>query len=235
MAFTLNKKNSASALKSLSAFLACSIVILLLSGCSRPTPEYPLNTDNSRILETTGLAEVEVEADQSSDSSVTNSMIFSSLGFQKTGRFIETTVSGLGYTSISNSGITGTDGSFQYNEGEMISFHIGNIKIGQIIAKEIVTPLDLTPANQEISSDNIMLTNILQLLQTLDSDGDASNGVTIGKAVTDAAAELTGTPSINSVDFTENQELLIFVSSITNTSNFISANQALENFETYFH
>ena len=111
--------------------------------------------------------------------------------------------------------------------------------------KSLITPLDFT--TQQFTTDqfttdqftldqftldqeDIKLTNILQLLQTLDDDGDASNGINIAENVRLAAADLVLSVSIDDESFVENQELLTFIGSVSNTSNFISAEQALNHF-----
>ena len=199
------------------SLLACS----LLFGCNHPDPDYPLNTDNTRIVETPGLN----EPSDIENNPAMNSFVFSNLGFQRKGYFIDSAVGGLQYYSPSQKGITGEDGSFYYTEGEMIHFHIGNLQIGAAIGKTVVTPLDLV-----LNIEETQLTNILQLLQTLDSDGDANNGITINENVRLGAAELNFSSKISDEDFTENQNLLTFISRVSNTSNFISAEQALRHF-----
>lgn len=198
-----------------------------LSGCDRPDPDYPLNTDNTRVVETPGLA----PASLSTEPLVTESLVFSQLGFEKTGYFIDSAVSGLQYSSISRQGITSRSGSFEYIEGELIKFYIGNIEIGEVTAKTVITPMDFSVNKFAIDKDNIKLTNILRLFQTLDSDGDASNGITIDENVRLGARDLALSTSINDDGFTENHEVLMFISSVSNTSHFITTEQALNHFE----
>ncbi|MBV1882658.1 MAG: hypothetical protein KUG82_13555 [Pseudomonadales bacterium] len=200
------------------SLLACS----LLFGCNHPDPDYPLNTDNTRIVETPGLNE---PSDMENNPTM-NSFVFSNLGFQRKGYFVDSAVGGLQYYSPSQKGITGEDGSFYYTEGEMIHFHIGNLKIGAAIGKTVITPLDLV-----LNIDETELTNILQLLQTLDSDGDANNGITINENVRLKATEINFPIKINDDDFTDNQDLFTFISSVSNTSNLISPEQAHRHFK----
>jgi hypothetical protein len=96
--------------------------------------------------------------------------------------FIDSPVSGLGFDTSSESNLTDSNGNFRYTEGESVTFHIGNLYLGS--AKPVngkITPLDL------INSNNISDTKVvrmLQTLQTLDSDGDPTNGITIDPSVT---------------------------------------------------
>jgi len=93
------------------------------------------------------------------------------------GVFVDAAVSGLSYTSPSHHGITDEYGNFQYQPGEMVSFSVGDIVIGEALGADIVTPLQLVAgANDE---NNPRVTNIIRFLQSLDSDGDLANGIVI--------------------------------------------------------
>ena len=91
------------------------------------------------------------------------------------GRFLDSAVSGLWYQTATQSGYTSDWGSFSYVPGESISFYLGNTFLGEVIAQAEVTPLDLMQA----TDDPDKLQNLLRTLQTLDSDSDPSNGITI--------------------------------------------------------
>lgn len=95
--------------------------------------------------------------------------------------FVDSYVSGLEFESATQSGITDSNGNFTYQEGETVTFHIGNLYLGT--AKPVngkVTPLDIV-GTKNISDDKVV--RILRTLQTLDNDGDPSNGITIDIAV----------------------------------------------------
>ena len=62
-----------------------------------------------------------------------------------TGRFIDSPVEGLEFSTTTQSGITSKNGSFQYKIGETINFSIGDGKLGHAIAKPIMTSVDLVP------------------------------------------------------------------------------------------
>ncbi len=98
-----------------------------------------------------------------------------------TATFIDSPVTGLEFKSATQSGVTDHNGNFIYKEGESVTFHIGNLYLGSAKPKNgKVTPLDI------IGTTNVndpKVVNILQVLQTLDSDHNASNGITIDKAV----------------------------------------------------
>lgn len=104
-----------------------------------------------------------------------------------TGYFVDSPVIGLGYRSESfPDGATGTDGDFSYFRGDQITFFVGDLEFPAVPASAILTPLDMfgtdNPFNQSVA-------NTLRLLQALDSDGDASNGITISDNAA-AAAEM---------------------------------------------
>ena len=98
----------------------------------------------------------------------------------KTGYFIDSAVEGLEYTSGSIAGITGTDGSFKYEEGKPVTFKIGSMVLGSVtVTNSRVFPIDLVSGATDETHPNVSL--MAQILQTLDTDGDASNGITISQ------------------------------------------------------
>ncbi|MGD2063654.1 MAG: hypothetical protein PVF51_08750 [Nitrospirota bacterium] len=107
----------------------------------------------------------------------------------KEGQFIDAPVEGLTFVSGDQSGVTDAQGRFRYKEGATVRFAIGDIVLGEVPAKPIITPVDLvTGANDE---SHPAVTNIARLLQTLDDDGDPGNGITIPEAVRSQAAGLS--------------------------------------------
>ena len=119
------------------------------------------------------------------------------------GRLVDGPVEGVGYASGSLSGVTGSDGEFQYEEGSTIRFSIGDILLGQEVkARNLMTPLDLVPG---ASLDSPAVINIARLLQSLDAvRGDGK--ITIPDAVRNAAVttnEALGF-AIQSLDYADN-------------------------------
>lgn len=113
----------------------------------------------------------------------------------KTGIFRDSEVAGLKYETETKSGITDANGKFEYLEGETVTFYVGDILIGSGPASEDMTPISIaaTP-NATISSPEVK--NIAAFLQTLDSDNDASNGISINQ-------ETVAAISVNAIDFTK--------------------------------
>lgn len=112
----------------------------------------------------------------------------SSTDEKATGQFVDSPVQGLRYFTSSGSGVTTANGEFDYKDGDEIFFLVGNTLIGQSIAGPVLTPLDVVGEAQ--NADKSM--NILRFLQTLDENGDPSDGIVISENVT-ALAETTGT------------------------------------------
>lgn len=111
-----------------------------------------------------------------------------------TGRFVDGAVEGLNFSSGSQAGTTGVDGSFTYEVGQPVTFSLGGITLGTVAGKGIVTPVDLVPsASATAPESDPTVVKIVQFLLTLDADGDPSNGITIPSVVRAAAVGKTFT------------------------------------------
>lgn len=97
-----------------------------------------------------------------------------------TGQFKDSNTAGLSYVSGAQKGVTGTDGSFTYETGKIVTFSIGGVTLGSSNGKSIVTPVDLVADG---SSSSTEVQNIVRFLMMLDDDGDSSNGINISKEV----------------------------------------------------
>ncbi len=102
------------------------------------------------------------------------------------GVLYDSVVVGARYKTPTIEGVTNSDGIFKYHKGEKVEFFINSISLGKatpkdvpdslkdkVKANKIVTPLDLA------KNDNNKTVKIAQLLISLDSDGNASNGIDI--------------------------------------------------------
>ena len=97
-----------------------------------------------------------------------------------TGYFIDAAVANVDYTTTSGlSGTTDKFGRFQYNNDDRVKLYIGGLYLGEATPTEegLVTPKIL--AEGDVEKEKL----ILRTLQTLDADGDNSNGITISLAV----------------------------------------------------
>jgi len=102
------------------------------------------------------------------------------------GVFLDSAVQGLSYSTPTQQGITDENGEFDFLDGEIVTFSIGGIVLGSGTAKTIMTPVDLVASASTHTDPEV--TNISRFLQTLDDDGDPSNGILITEAVRTAAA-----------------------------------------------
>jgi Putative Ig domain len=101
------------------------------------------------------------------------------------GTFRDATVSGLGYSSGEENGVTDSKGKFNYEVGESVTFAVGKVILGTAAqGKELITPVDIVP-NGTGTSQQVL--NIVRFLMMLDQDGVPDNGIEISEAVRTAA------------------------------------------------
>ena len=107
-----------------------------------------------------------------------------------TGILVDSPVSGVAFVATSGkSGTTDEKGSFNFNHGDKIEFKLGGLTLGNIPGSQIVTPIELAGDNAN------KLQNLLVLLQSLDSDSDLSNGISISR---ETAAAVKGSINLDS-------------------------------------
>jgi len=113
-----------------------------------------------------------------------------------TGQFIDAPVAGLEYKCSSGTeGVTDLQGYFTCKQGDSVAFSINGLFIGSASAQSLITPITLAPDN------NTTVINIAQLIQTLDSDNNPSNGITIDANATEVQALKDVNVSMDAVDF----------------------------------
>ena len=100
------------------------------------------------------------------------------------GTFLDSAVEGLHYETATQSGYTDMDGTYYYREGETIRFHMGSVLLGEAMGQQYMTPVDLVPGATDETHPTV--TNICRLLQTVDEDGDPSNGIYVPHTVDQA-------------------------------------------------
>lgn len=98
---------------------------------------------------------------------------------KQTGQFIDSAVQGVRFQTESQEGVTDEEGNYDYKAGEEVTFSIGNIVFPSALAVKTVTPLTLADSED---LDNRIVINIARLLQSLDSDQNPANGITIDVA-----------------------------------------------------
>lgn len=107
-----------------------------------------------------------------------------------TGVFIDSAVEGLRYQTPTQEGMTDADGKYIYQSAEDVTFSVGNIAFPKVISQSIITPLELFDTTD---INDLSVVNALRLLQTIDFDGEASNGIQI----TQSAHDLFQTVSVD--------------------------------------
>ncbi|HAS8416841.1 TPA: adhesin [Vibrio vulnificus] len=79
-------------------------------------------------------------------------------------------------TATISDGVTTEGGKFTYLEGETVTFYLGDLTFPAVKAGAQVTPADIGGGLATTTT-----VNILQLLQSLDNEGNLSDGITIPK------------------------------------------------------
>jgi len=105
-----------------------------------------------------------------------------------TGMFLDSAVEGLSYETATHNGVTNAVGEFTYQADENVIFSIGDIIMPTVAANSVLTPLDV------MKTDNVnhpSVVNVLRLLQSLDEDGVADNGIKIPAVALELATGLT--------------------------------------------
>ena len=143
-----------------------------------------------------------------------------------TGYFIDSPVAGLSYTSGGQTGITGSDGSFTYEVGQPITFKLGSMVLGTVTVdkNKRIFPVDLVNGANDETHANVSL--MAQVLQSLDSDGDPSNGITISNQTRAAIAT-----AINLANVDPQAALTLIQSALGNTS-LVTPTQARDHIRT---
>ncbi|ARN72714.1 thrombospondin type 3 repeat-containing protein [Oceanicoccus sagamiensis] len=140
------------------------------------------------------------------------------------GVFIDSPVSNINYQTKTLKGVTDSNGAFQYMEGEVVTFSIGEIEVGRSQGQEQISPLDLVGTED---SENIEVINIARLLQSLDADGNPDNGIEITEQAKDNAL----TPVDFAADNFDEQVINLVASSGSETTELISPKAARNHLE----
>jgi major membrane immunogen (membrane-anchored lipoprotein) len=128
-----------------------------------------------------------------------------------TGYLVDSPVQNVDYDCITDGDlnkITGSDGAFTCRNMNQVRFRIGELVLGEIDALPAdgyVLPQDLVGANREQIKENANVMAMAQLLQSLDEDGDPTNGIKITEEVKALleAGEFTATNLTQYLDETD--------------------------------
>lgn len=205
------------------SILSAAMLSILIVGCGGSgSGSSDKNTSSVSSLSSSAVSVSSIA------SSETSSNQASSPAPVVTGVFLDAAVSNMGYRTATQEGVTNNNGEFTYQIGELITFYIGGLELPSVVAASIITPLDI--ANTESLTDN-QLINILRLLQSLDADGDASNGIEITAAAIAAGAILDFTLPPEVFEQSPAVKELLQASGSVNQE-LISAEQAVAHFQT---
>ena len=83
--------------------------------------------------------------------------------------YLDSAVEGITYQCGDQEGVTDSDGGFIFEKGEGCRFYVGDLLLKEISAEELTDDKKIIEENATVAS----------FLQTLDSDGDANNGIQI--------------------------------------------------------
>ena len=172
--------------------LTCSLALTLVacggsSGGGKSKGSSSAIVSSAPVSSTSTVASSDVTS--SSVSSVAQSSVSSSSSSSvmvQTGVFVDSAVAGVTYLTSpgGRSGVTSITGQYDYVAGDTVVFSIGEIQFPAAPAKGVVTPLDMVESG---GTGNQVVKNIAVLLQSLDADGDPSNGISIPASAAAAA------------------------------------------------
>ncbi len=120
------------------------------------------------------------------------------------------------FTDRRVTGTTDADGTFKYEAGGTVTFSVGGVVIGSGSPSgegAEITPVDIVSGGTE---DNQAVVNIARFLQTLDDDGDPTNGIGISKTASDAikSAGKTIDFDVDATTFSEDASVLEVVQKV---------------------
>jgi len=142
-----------------------------------------------------------------------------------TGVFLDSNVEGLDFSTNSINGTTNANGEFEYEDGETVTFSSYGQTLLFVPGHSVLTPFD----NPDDTIHDHYTINILRFLQTLDTDGDPTNGITL--------PTVTGTMNLNfnqnTSDFENDANVINFITANTNVTVLtVSALDAINHFST---
>jgi hypothetical protein len=144
------------------------------------------------------------------------------------GVFIDSAVEGVTFTTATQSGTTDSAGTFSYLPGEIVSFYIGDILIGSAQGQAQLTPLEFVPG--AVDETDPQVTNILRFIQSLDSDNNPDNGITISSMTVTQAVGQSLDFSLATAAFETVAEALISVLTSGAVTTLVDASTAQAHF-----
>lgn len=166
-------------------------------------------------------------SDDSSDNDSDDSDSYNVTSVQ-TGQVIDAPISNLHYRTATRSGVTDSSGRFTYLTGETVTFSIGNIDFPSVAGSSLLTPLDMVDSTDTTDEH---VSNIIRFLQSIDEDGNTSNGITIPEAMHSAATTNIDFERSEAAFETDTEVTSLMSSYSHNSGTLISSGTARSHFE----
>jgi hypothetical protein len=169
------------------------------------------------------------------------------------GVFLDEKVAGLTYTSTSHSGTTDGSGNFTCAAGEDVTFSVNSLVLGTVPCLPVITPIELVTKGKykwdgvtqsgdkfsELSdAENKKLKRLLMLMQTVDTNGDPSDGISVDANLATALSGMSMTQSQLDSLLTEDSDadfttaLTSLVSAMGGSTAVASSASAISHFQT---
>ncbi len=154
-------------------------------------------------------------------------------GEVRSGQFVDSAVANTAYTASPSgtTGFTDENGFFDFESGDTVTFSVRGVDLPPVPATGKVTINDFDKVSTS-DSDDLGL-NIAILLQSLDSDGDASNGIQIPdetEETADKAANVDFDQPVN--DFVSDTETGVQAALVEGDSAPVTADAAKEHLDS---
>lgn len=175
-------------------------------------------------------------------------------------KFLDAAVQGLQYKSNTYSSSTGADGGFVCASGEVVEFVIGSLSLGTSVCQAVVTPQTLaaektqqvvqaatttsasgttTVGGQTVQTvlspvihTDPKVVNRVRLLMSLDSDSNASNGITLPSLTEQASVTTTSLDFATTATFDSTATAVIQAMTTTANRSLVATTDASTHFNS---
>lgn len=175
-------------------------------------------------------------------------------------KFLDAAVQNLQYKSNTYNGSTGSDGGFVCASGEVVEFVIGSLSLGTSVCQGVVTPQTLaaeksqqvvqaatttsasgttTAGGQTVQTvlspvihTDPKVVNRMRLLMSLDSDSDASNGITLPSLTEQASVTTTTLDFATTATFDSTATAVLAAMTTTSNRSLVATTDASTHFNS---
>ncbi|PLY07660.1 MAG: hypothetical protein C0625_05645 [Arcobacter sp.] len=129
-------------------------------------------------------------------------MVSSITSSDQTAKLIDSPIAGVDYKTESKSGITASDGSFDYSSSDKsVTFKIGSLLLGTLDLSKLNNDKNILVSEvlglERTNTSDTNLKKVLRFIQSLDDDNNPANGINI---TDDIKANITDTSDIKNLD-----------------------------------